>query len=223
MPAIVAGIIVSNNAHQPDTTAVWIVFAVQWFAVFFWLSFPVFALWKSLRRKWPASVRMAPLVGVGVLLTGIVIVVMTREMVLTSNRLQWLRLPALLVSRPPDIQVLLDEVIDISQAGASKQMTFSNRYSGFHAICLIPAPRFKGATIYWRDAPITVEISMEGGSKTAKISIRSEDMGCTPYLAPEHLPVGSPVLVTATVTETVAIVAEEYAPVRLRVVESPWQ
>jgi len=28
---------------------------------------------------------------------------------------------------------------------------------------------------------------------------------------------------SATVTETVAIVAEEYAPVRLRVVENPWR
>jgi hypothetical protein len=223
IPAIFAGIIVSNNAHQPDTTAVYVVFVVQWFAGFFGLSFPVFALWKSLRRKWPGWVRMAPLVGVGVLLTGLVIVVVTHEMVLSSDRLQWLRLPALLVSRPPDIVVLLNEVIDISQAGASKQMTFSNRYSGYHAVCLIPAAPRGNPTIYWRQASITVDISMEGGSKTRKISIRSEDLGCTEYLAPEDLPVGSPVLVTATVTETVAIVTEEYAPVRLRVVEEPWR
>ena len=53
MPAILAGIIVSNNVHQPNGTAVWVVFLVQWFALFFRLSFPVFALWKSLRRRWP--------------------------------------------------------------------------------------------------------------------------------------------------------------------------
>src|SRR5215467_3234430 len=130
MPAIAAGIIVSNNPHQPDVTAGYVVFAVQWSALFFGLSFPVFALWKSLRRKWPGRgwVRMAQLVGVGVVLTGLVTVVMTHEMVLSSDRLQWLRLPALLVSRPPNLQFLLDEVIDISQAGASKQMTFSNQY-----------------------------------------------------------------------------------------------
>ena len=131
IPAVFAGIIVSNNAHQPDDTAVYVVFVVQWFALFFGLSFPVFALWKSLRRKWPGRgwVRMAPLVGVGVLLTGLFIVVMTHDIVLSSDRLQWLRLPALLVSRPPDFQFLLDEVIDVSLAGASKQMTFSNRYT----------------------------------------------------------------------------------------------
>jgi hypothetical protein len=174
IPAIFAGIIVSNNAHQPNVTAGYVVFVVQWFAVFFGLSFPVFALWKSLRRKWPGWVRRAPLVGVGVLVTGLVIVVMTHETLLTSDRWQWLRFPALLVSRPPDMLVLLDEVIDISQVGASKEMTFSNRYSGYHAVCLITSAPRGNPTIYWREAPITVDISMAAGSKTGKISIRSE-------------------------------------------------
>ena len=226
MPAMLAAVMVSGNVHQPNGAAGNIVFVVQWFALFFGLSFPVFALWRSLRRKWPGRgwVRMVQLVIASVLLTGLLAVVITREMVLTSDRLQWLRLPALLVSRPPDVLVLLDEVFDISQAGATRQMAFSSRYSGYHAVCLIPAPRFAAKpTIYWREAPITVDISMEADSKTTRISLRSENPYCTSYRAPQDVPVGSPVLITATATETVAIVAEEYAPVRLRVVEQPWR